>query len=345
MVSFDRNAAYRGKRVLVTGGAGAIGSNLSAALAACGARVTILDDLSSSERWNIPVHDNVRFIKGDILGEQERAASFSDAPQVVFHLAALFANQRSVEQPVEDLMVNGLGSLQVLESSRNHGVERFVYASSSSVYGADCEAPFDEAQHSLRLSTPYQITKTLGEMYCNLYSEQHDLPVVKARLFNSYGPGEIPGEYRNVTPNFIYRALKKLPLKITGTGEEKRCFTFVDDLVDGLLRCGALPQAVGETFNLGRPEEVSIQVVAESINRLTGNPAGMEYVARRSWDQRERMMPSTIKAESLLGFRPAVGIADGLRKTVDWFVKNRASIDESARFPLAELSSPSSNSL
>ena len=200
----------------------------------------MLDDLSSGERWNLPSLPGVLFVEGDILDEVKLKRVFFERPQLVYHLAAFFANQNSVDHPERDLMVNGMGTLRLLEYSALSGVGRFVYASSGcSIYGSSAPLPLREEFMSLHLSSPYQITKMLGELYCNFFCHQHGLEVVKPRFFNSYGPGEVPGQYRNVIPNFIYWALNGQPLPITGTGEETRDFTFVGDIVDGLLRAGA----------------------------------------------------------------------------------------------------------
>jgi len=249
---------YRGKTVLVTGGAGSIGSNLCLSLAELGARTIILDDLSATEKWTVPVGPSIRFVEGDILDEAKTAAAFAQHPQLVFHLAAFFANQNSVDHPERDLMVNGLGTLRLLEGSVAAGVERFVFASSSSIYGTQETQPLYEDLISMNLSTPYQVTKLLGELYCNVFYSHYGLKVVKPRLFNSYGPGELPGLYRNVIPNFIYRAMKGLPLPITGTGGETRDFTYVGDIVDGLLRLGYFDSATGYEVNLGSGEETAI---------------------------------------------------------------------------------------
>ena len=239
--------AYKGKTVLITGGAGAIGSNLTRELSKHAERVFILDNLVSSARWNVPSLPNVMFVEGDILDEVKVKRVFLEKPDIVFHLAAFFANQNLVDHPENDLMVNGMGTLKLMEYGVLSGLERFVYASSGcSIYGSAAPLPLKEDFVSMHLTTPYQITKMLGELYANFFHHHYGLPVVKARFFNSYGPGEIPGEYRNVIPNFIYWAMKGLPLPITGTGEETRDFTYVGDIVDGLLRLGVNEAAIGD---------------------------------------------------------------------------------------------------
>jgi len=228
---------YKGKNILITGGAGCIGSNLAKALiTAEAAKIIILDDLSAAEKWNIPTVPNVVFIQGSILDEEVLKGAFSEKFDFVFHLAAHFANQNSVDNPEADLMVNGLGIQKVLQYSHLTRVGKFIFASSGcSVYGSQAPLPLKEDFVSLHLDTPYQITKLLGELYCNFFYNHYGLPIAIARYFNVYGPGEIPGAYRNVIPNFIYWALHQQKLPITGTGEETRDFTFVDDIIDSLL--------------------------------------------------------------------------------------------------------------
>ena len=223
----DTEKLYENKIVLVTGGAGAIGTNLCDALSRSGAKlVIILDDLSSGYMWNIPSRDNILFVKGCVTDEIVLKRVFFEKPDFVFHLAAFFANQNSVDFPEQDLKINGQGTLKLLEYSLFNQVERFVYASSGcSIYGSSAPLPLTEDFMSMQLSTPYQITKMLGELYCNFFYNHHGLDVVKPRFFNSYGPGEVPGQYRNVIPNFIYWAMKGDPLPITGSGEETRDFT------------------------------------------------------------------------------------------------------------------------
>lgn len=328
----DYRDGYREKTVLITGGAGAIGSNLSRVLAELGASVVVLDDCSSAEPWNVPQLENVRLIPGSILDEEALQRAFSQRPQFVFHLAALFANQNSIDHPERDLMVNGLGTLKVLELAHLVGGSKVVYASSGcSVYGKS-PLPLQEDFVSLDLDTPYQISKMLGELYCNFFRSFYSQCVVRTRFFNSYGPGEIPGRYRNVVPNFIYWALKGEPLPITGTGEETRDWTYVEDIVDGLLRGGALPQAVGQAFNLASGKETRVIDLAKLVNELTDNRAGVVYRPRRKWDTKSRLLASVEKAERALGYRPKTDFEAGIRNTVTWFRDNWTRIEASARF-------------
>ena len=326
---------YRGKTVLVTGGAGAIGSNLSRALAECGAKtVIILDDLSSSYDWNVPSLPNVLFVKGDVRDEGTLKRVFRGHPDIVFHLAAFFANQNSVDYPEKDLLVSTLGTVKLLEHSVLTGVKRFVYAGSGcAIYGAQAPLPLKEEFVSMHLSTPYQISKMTGELYCNFYYHHYGLPVVKTRFFNSYGPGEVPGQYRNVIPNFIYWAMKGLPLPITGGGEMTRDFTFVMDIVDALLRAGYDDRAVPAEMNIASGAETTILSLAERINALVGNEAGIQYLERRKWDTKSRLRASIDRARDLLGYDPKTVFDDGLQQTIAWFRANWEEIDRCAEFP------------
>jgi nucleoside-diphosphate-sugar epimerase len=283
----DIENEYEGKIILVTGGAGCIGTNLCRKLADLGAKVIILDDLSSAYEWNIPNAKNIKFVNGSILDDEmlKRVFKFKAKPDYVFHLAAHFANQNSVDNPEYDLMVNGIGTLKVLQYANLVNVKRFVYSSSGcGVYGLDSKMPFEEHDISISLHTPYQVTKLLGELYTNYFHNLYGLPIVNARFFNVYGPGEVPGKYRNVIPNFFYWAMKGQALPITGDGTETRDWTYVDDIIDGLLAMGTKEEAVGEAINLGSGKEHRVIDLANMVNRLVGNEAGIKYVERRDWD-------------------------------------------------------------
>jgi nucleoside-diphosphate-sugar epimerase len=220
----DVYSEYEDKVVLVTGGAGCVGSNLCKKLAELNAKkVIILDNMSSAYEWNIPKASNVVFVKGDILDDEMLKRAYKNKPDYVFHLAAHFANQNSVDNPETDLMINGIGILKVLQYAQLAGVKRFVYSSSGcGVYGLESKMPFEEHDVSISLHTPYQVTKLLGELYTNYFHNLYDLPIVNARFFNVFGPGEVPGKYRNVIPNFMYWSMNSMPLPITGDGSETR---------------------------------------------------------------------------------------------------------------------------
>ncbi|HEU4877846.1 MAG TPA: NAD-dependent epimerase/dehydratase family protein [Gemmatimonadaceae bacterium] len=312
--------------VVVTGGAGAIGSRVVRRLLADGAeQVVVVDDLSSGYEWLLPRDPRVRLIRGDVCDLSTLNLGVKES--VVFHLAAFFANQNSVDHPADDLHTNGLGTLNVLRWAADNNARRVVYASAGcSIAGHGIDAPIrEEMPVSLHLDTPYQITKALGEFYCNYFLSQ--VSSVRCRFFNSYGPGEVPGNYRNVIPNFIWRALHGEPLFITGTGEETRDFIFVDDLVNGLLRCAYTPQAHGEAINLGTGVQTRIIDLAMTIRELCNSRSDIRYVARRAWDHSVRRQADIGKAQTLLGLSPNVGLREGLERTVQWFHENRHRLE------------------
>jgi UDP-glucose 4-epimerase len=328
------DGGYEGKTVLVTGGAGAIGGNLVLRLNDLNpAKIVILDNLSSSYEWNVPVGPKIQFIRGDILDDDKLRFAFKDRPEIVFHLAAHFANQNSIDNPESNLMVNGMGILRVLEFAHLTGVSRFVYASSGcGVYGLESTIPFTERDVSLSLHSPYQVTKLLGELYTNYYHNLYGLPIVNTRLFNSYGPGEVPGKYRNVIPNFFYWAIIGKVLPITGDGTETRDWTYVGDVVNGLLAAGVKDEAIGEAINIGSGTETRVIDMAHEVNRLTGNTLGVMHVQRRDWDAKTRLISSIDKAKRLLGYRPQTTFDDGLKHVCDWFVDKWEDIKGSAEF-------------
>ena len=330
----DYRNEYNGKTVLITGGAGCIGSNLTKGLIEAGAKkVLVYDDLSAAEEWNIPSAPAVEFVKGSVLDDTLMDRVFSAKPDYVFHLAAHFANQNSVDHPETDLLVNGQGTIKVLDRSVKNEVTRVVFASSGcSVYGSKAPLPLKEDFVSLHLDTPYMITKLLGELYCNFYHSYYKLPVAIARFFNVYGPGEIPGAYRNVIPNFMYLAFHEKPLTVMGTGEETRDYTFVGDIVDGTLRLGVVPEALGEAFNLASEKEIRTIDLANIVNDLTGNPGGITYIPLRDWDQITKRRASIEKAHRVLGYEPKMKFEDGVRTVYDWMKENRDKIEASARF-------------
>jgi len=304
--------------VVVTGGAGAIGSRLVTRLLKRETeRISVIDDLSSGHEWLLPADARVRFTRGDVCDLFDLHLEV-DRP-LMFHLAAFFANQNSIDHPRDDLHTNGLGTLTALTWAATRGARRLVYASAGcSIAGHGIDAPIREDMPvSLVLDTPYQITKALGEFYCNYFNAR--VSTVRCRFFNSYGPGEVPGRYRNVIPNFVWRALRGEPLVITGTGEETRDFIYVDDLVDGLLAAAERPEASGEAFNLGTGIQTRVIDLAEIVIKACRSTSRIEFAPRRSWDRSLHREADISKAKATLGFQPTVGVREGIERTVDWF--------------------------
>lgn len=314
---------------VVTGGAGAIGSRLVEGLLAEGLeRVVVVDDMSSGHRWLVPSDPRVTVVVGDVCELPQLGIDVEDA--WVFHLAAFFANQNSVDHPFEDLRRNGLGTLTALAWAQTGRARRLVYASAGcSMAGHDVEGPISEdLPVSLDLATPYQITKALGEYYCNYFRDS--LSTVRCRFFNSYGPGEVPGLYRNVIPNFVWSAMNGEPLVVTGTGRETRDFIYVGDLVGGLIRAARMPRAHGMAFNLGTGIQTRIDRLVELVIEACGSRSAVEHGPRRPWDHSVHREADISRAHDVLGFEPSVPIEVGLRRTVDWFVQHTSEIAESA---------------
>lgn len=323
---------YEGSRILVTGGAGFIGSNLVKTLLDLNSEeITVIDDLSSSFERNAPSDQRVTFLNGSIT-DDGILSKFPEEIDYIFHLAAFFANQNSVEHPDEDLATNGLGTLKILRAASHLQFKRFVYTSSSAVYGSQETFPLMEDHLELKHDTPYQITKLLGELYCNYFHKMHSLPFCILRIFNVYGPRDIPGTYRNMITNFVHQALSRKPLRVTGDGDESRNFTYVDDVIEALLVAGIEEKAIGETINIGSAKESSTLEVASMINEMTGNKSGLKFSPRRSWDHSLRKVPSLKKAKDILAFEAEVSIRDGLKKTIDWQHENMDKINQHAKF-------------
>jgi len=284
-----------------------------------------VDDFSSGYEWLLPHDGRLRVVRGDVTTLPMLLPTGGENA-IVFHLAAFFANQNSVDHPTDDLHTNGLGTLVVLKWAAERAARRIVYASAGcSIAGHNLDEPIREDMPvSLNLDTPYQITKALGEFYCNYYQSQ--VETVRCRFFNSYGPGEIPGPYRNVIPNWVWLALHQQPLTITGTGDETRDFIFVDDLVDGLVRCATVVQASGEAFNLGTGIQTRVRDLAEAIVATTDSSSPIVYAPRRPWDHSLRRQANIEKARVTLGLDPRVRLTDGLASTVEWFRAHRDRI-------------------
>lgn len=301
------------KRALVTGGAGAIGGNLVSALVREGCSVTVLDNLTSGHRENLP--RGVRFVKGDVGDEKTVARILKPGFDEIYHLAAFFANQNSCDFPLKDFRANALGTMHMLEgASRMRGLRTFLFASTSSLTG-DLDAGLAEG-----FSTPYMASKFTGELYCRYYRRISAVPVRTVRYYNCYGPGEWPGRYRNVIINWIDRVMKGEPLTITGDGSETRDFTFVDDIVAGTLAVARSRKTLGpRVYPVGTGRETSIKSLAAMVQDACGREVKVLFTPRRGWDKTLRRRADIRPTRRDAGWSPRVRFEDGLRRTVAWY--------------------------
>lgn len=308
------------KNVLVTGGAGAIGSNLTRALLAEGHKVFVIDNLSSGNEDNLPISPELKFYQGDIVDDELLKLVFKQDIDTVFHLAAFFANQNSIEFPESDLNTNGLGTLKLLIYARENNIRRFLFSSSSCVYKPSNEHLKEDNPQAYE--SPYSITKHLGEEYVKFYADYHKLDYCIFRFFNSFGPGEYPGTYRNVIPNFLYQALNSKALIITGSGEEVRCFCYVADLVKGIISAWKSENTKNKTINLGNNNCLSINYLASIVNEMCDNVGNIRYIPRRKWDNTEIRMPDLSAAQELMNYQATYSFKNGLIETKKWFQEN-----------------------
>lgn len=327
--------------VIVVGGAGFVGANLVRALLASNARrVTVVDNLLSAERENLPDSACVDFIHGSITHDSV-LAKLDPATPYVFHLATYHGNQSSIADPLADHENNTYTTLKLCERLKGFkNLKKVVYSSAGCTVAEKtydkADATSEDAPVSLYLDSPYQISKIIGELYFNYYFMRYGIPAVKARFQNVYGPGEVLGAgawrgtpatvWRNVTPTFIYRAIKHLPLPVENGGIATRDFIYVEDIVRGLIAC-ALAGDPGAVYNLASGEETSILDLANLVNRLAANPTPIDFKPARNWDRSGKRYGSTDKAESKLGFSCRVSLEDGMSRTISWTRENLPFIE------------------
>jgi UDP-glucose 4-epimerase len=330
-----------GATALVVGGAGFVGGNLTRELLERGAeRLLVVDNLLSAERVNVPDDARVEFVEGSIADDAV-LETLEDDFDYVFHLATYHGNQSSIADPLADHEHNLITTLKLFERLKGFSrLRKLVYAASGCTLAPhtyeEAEAVTEDGPVPLDLDSPYQISKVVGEFYAVYYHRQHGLPTVRARFQNVYGPGEILGAgrwrgtpatvWRNVTPAFVYRALKGMPLQLDSEGLATRDFIYVGDIVEGLILC-ATEGEPGDVYNLASGVETSIRELAETINELSGNAAGIELQPARDWDRSGRRFGSTEKARRELGFVAQMPLRDGLALTIDWMRQNIDLID------------------
>ncbi len=329
-------------KVLIVGGAGFVGSNLTHRLSKLdGTHITVVDNLLSSETFNLPVTDNVKFIKGSISDDTILYKLPKDF-DYIFHLATFHGNQSSMHDPLKDHENNTLTTLKICEYFKDStNLKKMVYSSAGCVVAEKTynkpDATNEDKGVSLYLDSPYQMSKIFGEFYGNYYLKQFKLPFVKARFQNVYGPKEVLGAgewrgtdntvWRNVTPGFIWKALNNMPLTLDNGGETTRDFIYVDDIVNGLIACGVngIP---GGVYNLASGKETMIKDLAKKIIILTDSKSTLELLPKRDWDNSGRRFGETEKSEKEIGFKCNTDIDEGLKRTVEWTIAHKGIIQK-----------------
>jgi len=314
-------------RVLITGGAGFIGSHLADHLLNRGDKVVLLDDLSTGRLANIDHltgSSDAEFVLGSILDADlvDDAISGVDA---VFHLAAAVGVNLIVEKPLESLMTNIRGTETVIEKAHKYD-KRLLVMSTSEIYGKNTSDSLSEEDDRI-LGSPlksrwsYSEAKAIDEILAYTYWREKGLETVIIRLFNTVGPRQT-GSYGMVIPRFVGQALRNEPITIFGDGNQTRCFCHVGDVVEGLVALSEHPEAFGKVFNLGGGEEISIRELAERVIELAGSKSGLEFIPydaayEAGFEDMERRVPNTNKARQLVGFSPAAGLDDIIRSVID----------------------------
>lgn len=309
------------KNVLITGGAGFIGSHIAEALVARGCHVTVIDNLVSGNLKNIEgLKPKITFVEGDIRNE-ERLARAIKGCDIVFHQAAVVSVTKTVAQPVHSTEVNDLGTLKVLDAARKNNVKRVVLASSSAVYGDDPQLPKIESMTPKPLS-PYAVQKLTNELYAELYYRLYGLETACLRYFNVYGPRQDPSSpYSGVISIFMQRAVDGDVPTIYGDGRQTRDFVFVKDVVAANLLAATGINAPGQVFNVGTGESITVNALWHQIAGLNASEADPEYAHARPGDI-VHSRADIHKATEQLGFEPSVSFNEGLSQTFAWYQRN-----------------------
>jgi UDP-glucose 4-epimerase len=320
-------------RVLITGGAGFIGSHLCDAYISRGDEVYVLDDLSTGSIENIKhLKNHERFhYTIDSVQNVPLAAELVDQCDVVFHLAAAVGVKLIVESPVRTIETNVRGT-EIILSLANKKKKKVLVASTSEVYGLSTEFPFREDGSLVMGATTkgrwsYACSKAIDEFLALAYWREKKLPVVVVRLFNTVGPRQT-GQYGMVIPNFVKQALAGRPLTVYGDGKQSRCFGFVGDVIGALIGLMDHPDAVGQVFNIGSTEEVSIVALAERIKKLTDSPSEITFVPydeayEEGFEDMPRRVPDITKVSGLVGFKPTMTLDDILQTVIDFYTGRR----------------------
>jgi len=308
---------------LVTGGAGFIGSHIASALIAEGARVRILDDLSTGHRENLDeIGGGIDFIQGSVADE-ELLNKALEGVELVFHEAAIPSVPRSVEEPRQTHIASVDGTFSLLVAARDQKVRRIVYAASSSAYGDQPTLPKSELMLPDPLS-PYAVAKLVGEYYCQVFTRVYGLETVSLRYFNVFGPRQDPGsQYSGVVSRFISALLSNERPVIYGDGEQSRDFTYIENVVLANLSAAEAPNAAGKVINVANGERITLNQLLSELKDLTGKQnVTAEYLEPRIGDVRHSLADISL-ARQLLGYESKVDLREGLQRTIDWWTSSR----------------------
>jgi len=300
----------------VTGGAGFIGSHLAEELLRRGHRVRVVDSLITGKRANLAAIPAAEFVEGD-LADADVAAKATAGMDYVLHQAAIPSVPRSVDDPATTNRANITATLNILVAARAAGVKRLVYAGSSAAYGDTPTLPKHEEMPTRPLS-PYALQKLVGEQYCQMFTQLYRFPTVTTRYFNVFGPRQDPGSpYSGVISLFATAVLAGQTPIIHGDGEQTRDFTYIANVVDGVLRACEAPNVAGEVINVATGQRTSLNELLRVLNRLVNVNVRPTYKETRAGDVRDSQADIS-KAKALLGYEPTVSLEDGLRHTLDW---------------------------
>ena len=309
--------------VLVTGGAGFIGSHIAQGLAAMGARVRVIDDLSTGHRENLEeIGGEIDFHQASLADVGALRRALEDV-ELVFHEAAIPSVPRSVKNPVETHVACVDATFSLLNAARLSGVRRIVYAASSSAYGDQPTLPKQEEMRPEPLS-PYAAAKLVGEYYCQVFTRAYNLETVCLRYFNVFGPRQDPSsEYSGVISRFISALLSHERPVIYGDGEQSRDFTYIGDVVAANMRAAETLKGVGRVINFARGERVTLNQLLDILKKITGRmDAQAEYREPRAGDIRHSLADIT-RAREMLGYEPQTSLEEGLRLTIEWWKQSR----------------------
>jgi len=316
--------------ILVTGGAGFIGGNIAESAAGAGHDVTVLDNFEPYYDIRLKEHNveigreaaketdgSYELVDGSVTDEELANELVTDA-DVIFHQAAQAGVRTSVEEPKKVNEYNVTGTLNLLEAIREHGIDRFVNASSSSVYGKPEYLPYDE-EHPKEPVSPYGASKLAAEHYTRIYNEVHDLPTVSLRYFTVYGPRMRPNM---AISNFVSRCINGKPPVVYGDGSQTRYFTYIDDVVDANLKLLSDNSADGEIMNIGSTDNIDILTLAETVRDEIDPSLEIEFADRHESDA-EHTHADISKANELIGYEPSRDIREGVKEFIKWYKKNR----------------------